>query len=962
MYIKKIITILWLGIISAKVLLAQDVQTENMKVESGLATPVPGMKNSIQEDSVKMIYTGDDKKVFLPFFQSTTRNTAGDITVISPEEILQYDNVTTVSEVIAGRVPGIYSGTNIRGLGGAAVIIDGIPRSISSVNLSEVEQITILKDANAGMLYGVRSGKGVILITTKRGKANVNRINAIVETGFGTPISYPKYLGSADYMELYNEALINDGLPTLYDQDVIDGTRAGTNKYKYPDVDYYSSEFLKSFKPHTRVETEFTGGNETGQFYANLGWQRSGSLQNIGESSHDDRLNLRSNLDFRINDFINAHLDVLTLFNISTEPNIDYFSVATTLKPNYYPPLIDTNLLVGDPILRTAKIINGKYILGGSSLYPNTNVFGNLMIRGNNRVYNTTGMFNAGIDFDLGAILPGLTFKTYASFDFTSRFDETLNNTYAVYEPMWLASVDTAADGSPLDSLAVTKIGEDRTTGTQGLANTSLSRNFAFYGMLEYFKTFGTNNVLSAAILGYADRYNQTGIFQSDKHSHLGARINYVNNNRYIVNFNSALVSSPKLDPDNRVAFSPSLALGWIISEESFLNTNSMIDYLKLSVSAGIINSDMSLDRYYTYEDIWRNYDAYGQGDAARYTYTTNLNNAANPNLTFEKRKEFTVGAEMALFDNSLWIDANYFIERASDQIVLGGLSNTYPGILGSFNPAENFEEDKYSGVELGLAFRKTYNDFSFDIGPSLLFMKTKAIKRDEFYGYDYQYRAGKSAHAIFGLESLGFYTSDDFTGDVIDPTLPFPLFGVVRPGDLKYKDQNTDGFIDETDVVEIGNNLDKIVGGLTVKLKYKSLTLFTLATLRNGAEGIFGGSYYWVGQSGNNKYSEVVLDRWTPSTAATATYPRLSSQSNSNNFRTSTYWLEGLSTFSIDRMQLTLDLPESVASKLYTKNFSLYLKASNILRVAENKEKFDLNIGSEPRYRYFSVGLKALF
>lgn len=948
MYIKIIITILWLGLIPAKVLFAQGMQADLLKDESSLSTPVHGAKLSIQDDSVKLISQGENRQVYLPFGKSSTRNTAGDITVINPDELLRYDNIITVNEAIRGRVPGLYGGLNLRGLGSALVVVDGIPRSITEVGIREIEQITILKDANSAMLYGVQAKNGIILITTKRGQPNKKTITTLVETGFGNPISYPEYLGSADYMNLYNEALDNDGLVPLYTQDMIDGTTGGTNSYKYPDADYFNSTFLKNRKPSTRVETEFSGGNQNARYYANLGWQRSGSLLNVGESSHSDRLNLRSNMNFKINDFINSHVDIVTIFNIANVPNGNFFSDATTLKPNYYPPLIDTSLVSNKQLIKTARLVNGGSLLGGTSIYRN-NIYGNLLLGGYNKQFNTTGMLNIGLDFDLKFILKGLTLKTYSSLNFYSVFTETQSNTYAIYEPRWL--IGSAAQ----DSLVLTKIGVDKYTGTQGIGSTSLSRDYALYAMLDYSHVFRKKHAFSSTLLGYVDKYDSTGVFQSDKHSHLGARFNYVYDDKFMINFNSVLVSSPKLSSSNRIGFSPSVALGWIIIEEGFLTNNSILDYLKLNLSAGIINTDMSLTKYYSYDDTWTNSSDYGWGDGLRLGGSTVLSNVSNENLFYEKRKEMTFGAEAVLFNKSLWVDANIFTESKSDQIVVSGLNNTYPSFLGGLNPAENFNEERYTGMELGISWKKAINDFSFEIGPSMLFLKSEVVKRDEFYGEDYLYRVGKSTGAIFGLEALGLFQDD---AEIADHATQ--LFGIVKPGDIKYKDQNEDGLIDTNDEIMIGDGLVNFVGGLTLRMNYKNLTLFALATARNGSQTSYTNSYYWV--SGNLKYSDVVLNRWTPETAATATYPRLSSSANNNDFRSSTYWLEENSLISLDRMQLTYDLPQSLASKLFTKNFSVYILASNILNIAKNKDKIELSIGSEPQYRNYSFGLKASF
>ncbi len=948
---KIIFSILWFGIMTSKALLAQDLyfeKTENADLLYKVS--IQDNKLLIQTDTSEIISLTEKDRINLPFDQFLKNLNIKDITVINPSELLQYDNIITVNEAIGSRVPGAYGTTNFRGLGNALVIVDGFPRNIANVNIKEVEQITILKDASSSVFYGVQANNGVIMIKTKRGKARDNKITAQFETGLSFPVSFPKYLGSARYMELYNEALKNDGLDPLYPQELINGTTSGVNPTKYPDIDYYNSTFLKDFIQRSRLETEFSGGSRNAQFYANLGWQRTGDLVKMVETPlNTDRLNFRSNLDFRINDFINTHVDLATIFNISNVLPRNFYSNASTLKPNYYPPLIDTALVGNKNLIQAATLVEGKYLLGGTSLYQ-TNIYGDLLLGGYSKNYNTIGMFNVGIDFDLKSILQGLTFKTYTSLDFITEFSETQSNTYAIYEPRWLIG----AGGQ--DSLSLTKIGTDKFSGTQGIANTSISRDFSLYGVLDYSRDFDVDHSFSASLLSYYDQYNASTLQQTDKHMHLGTKVNYIYKNKYIFNINSAIVSSPKLSSKSRIAISPTFAAGWIISEEEFLKNNSFINYFKFKLSAGIINTDINLTRYFSYYDIMAGSANYVYGPTGNISRgSTVFTNIANPNLSYEKRKEFTIGAEAILFDNLLWLELNYFRDHKTDQFVMSGLSNTYPAFLGGLNPVENYNHDRYSGLEAGFSVKKSYGHFSFDIGPSLLLLNTEIIKRDEFYGEDYLYRKGKSTGVMFGLEALGLFKSQA----EIDAHVP-QMFGPVKPGDIKYKDQNNDGIIDTNDEIEIGNSLSNFVGGLNILMKYKNLSLFALASARNGAQIMFTNNYYWI--YGNLKYSKIIENRWTEATSETASYPRLTSQTSANNFRSSTFWLEDNKLLSLARIQLTYDLPQMYSKKVFANGLSLYLRGSNIVNIAKNKDKLELNIGSGPQYRNYAIGIKAIF
>jgi len=946
---KKIILVLtlWMGCISTNVLQAQE--------------------NSIDKDSVK-----EADMINVAFRKIPKKFSAGAVTIINPEELLKYDNITSVEEAISGRVPGIIGGLNLHGLGNALVVIDGIPppahegfnsvNPLSNVLIEEIAQITILKDVNAAALYGAKGRNGVILITTKRGKVNSRKVTAYVSQGFSSPVSLPKYLGSADYMELYNEARANDGLAPLYTQSAIDGTRSGTKPWVYPDADYYNSDFLKSFKPDNRAVVDFSGGNTNAQYYLNVGYEHSGTLLNMGQGKQDQdtRLNVRSNINFRINKFITSNFDISAVYNISRRANGNYWSDASSLLPNLYAPLIDTDLVINKKYINTAQLINGRYILGGRSGYLN-NVWGNLNVGGYSNTFNSALQFNNGINMDLNAITKGLSLKTFFNISFYNQYAETQANTYAVYQPV-------LGGANNEEILSVTKIGVDKFSGTQGIgANPDLDRIFAAYAMLDYNRLFGKKHAVGASIMAYGDLHRQTspgGIYYTavppEKDTHLGATINYAYADKYIIDFSSAVQSSIKLPDGNRVGFSPTVGLSWVLSQENFLKSSSVLNYLKLRVSAGKLNTDLDMPQYnssYVFNYLYQSQYVAGPTFAwneIRNLPSTRYNNVPNDKLFYEARNNINIGVEAVLFNKSLSIDGNLFQDHITG--IVGQVVNAVPDFLGGFYPYQNYGANMYKGIELGATWRKAITtDFGFDIGANMTFLKTEVLKGDENYANGYQYRKGKPVGAIFGLESLGFFKDNqDIAGS------PVQTFGTVKPGDIKYKDQNGDNVINGQDEVMIGNSTPGFVGSLNLTVRYKNLSLFALASVRNKVQTYYNNAYYWV--YGALKYSEVVLGRWTPATAGTATYPELTTQSNSNNFRASTFWLADVSRISIDRLQLTYTIPKSLASKLALKTPNLYIRASNIATFSKNVEKMQLNIGSEPQYRYYAIGLMTNF
>lgn len=897
------------------------------------------------------LLSGQDD-IHIAYGKIKKRETVNALSAINPEGILKVDNAQSVSQLLSGRITSLSNVNNLRGMGNALVIIDGVPRDMSWLLPEEIEQITVLKDVNASVLYGTEANNGVILITTKRGKAFKRKMNFSLDRGISKPVILPKYLGSADYMRLYNEALVNDGLSPSYTDELISNYENG-NPYRYPNVDYYSNEFLKNNRPFTRFVSEFSGGNRVTQYYANLGWVNSGSLLKLGEGADagSNRLSVRSNVNVQINDFIKTYIDGVIIFDINKQPNGNFWDMSSTLHPYYFSPLIPVSMVQDFPQLETAKIVLGEYILGGTEQYQD-NVYGNMFLSGYNQTLTRTVSFNNGVEVNLGSITEGLVFKTQISVDMYNDFQQSVNNVYAIYRPTWAA-------GDEDTITALTKIGKDETSGVQRLNTADFQRRTGFHAILDYNRTFMDKHSLSGTLLGYYSRLKSNaadlGLFGNmpdQKPSHLGLRIKYDFAKKYFADFSSAYVHSVKLPAGNRESLSPSLGLGWVLSEEDFLADASVIDYLKLRISAGILNTDVNHSGQRLYESNIYNSTFFNWADGLRQSQSRIVSGQLNPDLTFEKVKTVNFGLEGYFFKQSLNIDVNVFFTENSGIVTQ---RTTYPAFFASYLPYENYNSNTYSGAELGINWAKTFGDFSINLGGNILYAESKIKVRDEIWQESYQYREGYPVSARFGLEALGFFSSPE---DI--SSSPFQEFGEVRPGDIKYKDQNDDGRINDIDMVYLGDTQEKISYGTYITLKYKSISLFAMGNGISGGENMYSGNYYWI--DGNDKYTEEVLNRWTPATASTATYPRLTSLSSANNYRTSTFWLYNRAFFRVNRVQVTYEFPKNVCSKLGSKGLNLYLRGSNLLLLAEDGNKRDIRIGQDPAYKSYAVGLKLLF
>lgn len=895
---------------------------------------------------------GSKDDVYIAFGKVKKGNLVNSVSVINPEEILKYDNIENVAEALVGRVPGLMGNNNLRGLGGFLYIVDGLPRDISTINLNEVEQISVLKDANSSILYGNQAINGIIQITTKRGHANKKDFKVSGYSGIAVPVALPKYLNSADYMELNNEARRNDGLLPTYDSTQISNYRTG-NPYRYPSLDYYSSDYLKSFKTFYNVKTELSGGTESLRYYSHVNWIRTGNLSNFGEDKEgtNDKFNVRGNIDLKVNNWINTSLDAAAVFVSDKGAVGDYWGTASTQKPNLFSPLLPINLIDPDLALLKARKndVDGLYLLGGSA-QTLTNPIANGYSGGSNNNIQRTLSFNNRIDFDLKKITEGLAFHTNVSFDFFGSYTQAINNSYSVYSPTWDALSDTIT--------GLTQNGTDARTGDQNLSNQTFQRRFGYYGMLDYDRTFGDQHI-TASLLGYGTTYIVEGDVQASKNANLGMRIGYGYKNKFLVDFSSAFVNSIKLPEGNRTAFSPSLGLAWVVSSEKFMSSASFINYLKFRVTGGITNSENGIGGYYFYDNSYAAGTKYNWYEATWGNASYVSVHGRNPQLGFEKRKEINIGFEGLFFNKVLGLDANVFSSRYEDQINLS--STKYASYFNQFRSYENLDTYGNKGAELGLSVNKTFGDFSVFLGANALYTVSKVIDIDELHLYDYQYRTGRSADVLYGLVADGLFMDQaEIDGHANQQ------FGTVKPGDIKYVDQNGDMIINADDEIAIGRSQSPFSYGLNLKLSYKNFTLFARGNGRVGADNYIGGenvqgnNYYWV--DGNEKYSEYVLNRWTEETKSTATYPRLSSIANNNNFQNSTYWLYRDNYFTLSRVQLTYDLPETVTKSLGTKNLSFYISGSNLRMFSKQRDVKEMVVGSEPGTRSYLLGVKILF
>jgi TonB-linked SusC/RagA family outer membrane protein len=931
------------------------INGKGFKMQTLRANAVPSRISLIKENTATEVY--------LPFDKVDKQDVHGAISTLNPETYIDRDFNLTVEGGMNGRVPGLLWSNNIWGMENAIVMIDGIRREFSDITFPEVQQISVLKGINAVALYGSQAAKGIIFITTKKGEAGSRKISLRVNSGVDVPRELPKYLNSADYMTLYNEARRNDGLPeqTGWDAAFIENHRTG-NPYRFPNVDYYSSDYIKKFQNSTNANAEFAGGSNIARFYSNIGWTTANTLLKVGEGNNerDNRLNIRGNIDLKLNDRITSSVYVSAIFTESrrartSTANTSYWSNAATALPFRFSPLIPVSLISKtsssslEVVKASRNLIDGQYLLGGLQSFQ-TNPIADLYSAGydNNiqRILQVTNTINA----DLSGVLQGLSFHTLFNLDYRNSYLQSITNTYAVYAPTWSATGDSIT--------GLQKFAEDTRPGTQNINNTAQRQNNSFSAWFGYDRAVNGTHNISAKLLGYVSKITVNNVYQPITNAHLGLQLGYNFKHKYWADFSGAYVNSTRLPAGNRTGFSPTVSLGWLLSSENFLAGSKAINHLKLSVSAGIVNTDLDItragqDAFFIYNNIYgRPFTASWNDGVSGSNQSSTSNFGANPDLAFAKRKEVNVSLEGSLFNDLLTFQTTFFKTDMAD--LATQRFSLYPTYFSTFVPYTNYNANKRSGVDLMLNVNKKVGDVELSLGTNLTYATSDA-KRDELYVDSYQNRTGQPVDAIFGLVSNGFFMDQN---DISNS--PRQLFSETRPGDIKYIDQNGDKLIDSRDEVKIGRFIAPLTYGINLNVGYKGFNLFVLGTGTRGGDALKNNNYFWV--SGDLKYSEIVLNRWTDATKTTATYPRLSSLQSANNFRNADFWLYKTDRFNLSKVQLSYTLPDKVFGTSFVNGLMVYVAGANLYTFSKNREILDLSVGNTPQFRNFNVGIRAKF
>lgn len=827
-----------------------------------------------------------------------------------------------------------------RGLGTFAnndmlVIVDGFEGSFEQFIPEEIETIQVLKDASATAIYGSRGANGVLLVTTKRGLVQPLSIEAGIKVGFHTPTRLPEFLDSYHYATLYNEALRNDGVnPQFYgySDEALEAYRTNADPYFYPNVDWYH-EIMRRSAPTSNYNINFRGGDTNVRYYGMLNFMMDDGLLRKPPHGYTNTTNSRyKKYNFRAN--VDVNLSKTTLANITLGGAVEdisnpidntvswFFNRVNAIPANLFP------------------VYNPNDSYGGNNEY--TNPVGDLYEKG---IFGTNGatiLSSIKLSQQLDFLLKGLSASAVVSFNNYFLNNSNKSRTYQQF------SLLRNAD----QSVAYTPYGQTTSLfGSEG--GEKQWRTITLQGFLAYSNTFGVHDV-DAMLMASTDRYSTYAESHPYRHIALNGRFTYALQQKYIGEFSFSYMGSENFAPGKRFGFFPAMSVGWILSKESFLDDSAIFNFMKLRASVGLVGNNRIGGERFMFDQYYRGTGNYyfGKGNSEYAGYQEFRK--ANPDITWEKDLKLNVGLDMTLF-NQLTMSVDVFKNNRRDILTS---PNTIPDFSGMILPYVNHGKVENSGFEIELGYRNHFRDFKYYVNAGVWYAKNKITEMsEEPRRYAYLYRTGHSVNQPFGLQALGFFKNQED----IDNS-PKQTFDINVPGDIKYKDQNGDHIIDSEDMVAIGNtDVPKLTASLNFGAMFKGFDIDLQWQGVQGRSVYLSGDRYQALQNTRN-IPAMALDRWTPETAETAAYPRLSAINNSNNFRTSSFWQKDGSFIKLRSIELGYSLPQQWISVVGLEHLRVFVNGTNLFSIDGIKHSDPELFAGYPVTKTWSVGLKVKF
>lgn len=823
------------------------------------------------------------------------------------------------------------------------VFVDGFESPIESLSVGEIESVTLLKDAAALALYGMRGANGVLLVTTKRGVESKPDIRARVQSGIQMAMKVQDPVDSYTYAKLYNQACLNDGIAPLYGSDALEAYKNGSDKYFYPNVNW-KEEMLRSVAPLTQADLSFRGGNKSVKYFVSLGLTNNQGLykgtdykRRESSNAYYNSVNIRSNIDINFTKRFSAAFNFGGVIGDRSVPGggssaYKTFNSIYATAPNAFP------------------VYNPDGSFGGTS--SQTNPVGELIHRGvyreNSRAFQL--IFTPKLELDF--ITKGLSLNASVAYSNYVAETSTKTRNYVRY------SLSKAPDGTEI----YTPYGTEEPLEAGEGFRTDWSR-VNFKAGLDYERQFDRHKVTATAFF-LSDSYREYGVRSDVRYMNIGARATYSYDKRYIAKLTAATTGCDDYAPGHRFGFFPALSLGWIVTGESWAKSASWLDYLKIRASVGLVGNNRNSAGRYLYDESYASTGSYlfGTGSSASGAFGATV--IKNTELSWEKELVGNFGFDAVLFDN-LKLTFDWFEKERSG--IVAQASATTPGFVGAsyggMLPYMNVGRVHNHGFELAADWESHSAVLDWNVGASLWYARNEIKEMGEGVRlYEYQYRKGHPVGTPFVLVADGLYSNSDFNADgTLISGLPVPQYGTVKPGDIKYIDQNGDGIVDSNDGMPVGySNVPEWNFSIRGGLKWKGLEVQALFNGVANRDIYLSGSTIYSFQN-NISASPLAKDSWTE-TNVNATYPRLSLTNFDNNYRSSTFWKRNGSFFRLKNLYLGYDIPRK-NNKPST--VCVYANATNLFTISALKDIADPESNSlltYPLVRTVSLGLKLKF
>ncbi len=907
-----------------------------------------------------------DEVVVVGYGTQRRESVIGAITTIKPE-VLQSNQTRSISNSLAGQVAGViavqrsgepgYDNSDfwIRGINtfGAnaspLVLVDGIERSLNNISPEEIASFSILKDATATAVYGVRGANGVILIQTKRGKQGKPRVTFKTDYGISQPTKLPKFVDATKYMETMNAANILSGMAAPFDEERIRRTRIGYDPDLYANVNWMDA-VTKPYSSNGRLSLDINGGSERLQYslvaayFTEKGMIVTDDRQNYDSQLGLKKYNLRSNVDLNLTSSTKVAVGIGGFINERQAPGVGISSIlsrAMDTPPNSHPVMYSNG--------QVAKIA-ARY-----------NPWADATQTGYQLRFESNLETSLNVVQDIGMLFPaleGLKASVLASFD-----SYNIHNQKRTKTPRTFFATGRNEEGELITS--------DVDKGQEFLnysRDSGGDRTIYFESRLNYNRTFGGKHNVDGLLLfnlrDFVDQRAATSIMSLPyRNTGIAARSAYAYDNRYFAEFNFGYNGSENFRVGKRFGFFPSFAIGWMPSNEEFFEPwRSTVSKLKLRGSWGLVGNDkISGDRRFAYISTIDEVPSYSFG----YTNDFNYSKAWREgdfgvlDMTWETAEKLNAGLELGLWNNTVHIQADWFREKRRDIFMK---RKTIPETAG-FNlaPYANFGKVDNQGVEVEVMVNHQVNeDWFLSARGNVTYAKNKVIEYDEPDNLKNSTRAqtGQPLNQHIGLIAEGLYQYKDFEDEskgILKEGMPQPMFGRVRAGDIKYKDLNQDGKIDAYDEGPIGKPyVPQVIVGFGLNTRYKNFDMGFLFQGATNFSNMLQGATLVPGSGGGtgNIYANVD-DRWTPENpSSNVIWPRLSNIESSNNMRYSTWWLVDASYLRLKNMEVGYTLPKSTQQKMWVKNARIFLRGSNLLTFSYFK-MWDPEIGSQNGLKY---------